>query len=121
MCDALVQLSRFFQKLCAKTLYVTDLERLEEGISIILCKLERIFPSAFFDIMIHLVVHLPREAKLAGPVSYRWMYPFERYFTYIQIYQKIRKFVSCYHMTKNYIFFILFLLTLEPRHIKKNM
>ncbi|KAL6327397.1 hypothetical protein AAG906_019710 [Vitis piasezkii] len=23
-------------------------------------------------------VHLPREAKLAGPVSYRWMYPFER-------------------------------------------
>ena len=32
------------------------------------------------------------------------MYPFERYFTYIQIYQKIMKFVSCYHMTKNYLF-----------------
>ena len=93
VCDALVELSGFFQKLCAKTLYVSDLERLEEGIVIILCKLERIFPSAFFDIMIHLVVHLPREAKLVGPVSYRWMYPFERYFTYIQIYQKIRKFV----------------------------
>ena len=101
VCDALVELSGFFQKLCAKTLYVTDLERLEEGIVIILCKLERIFPPAFFDIMIHLVVHLPREAKLAGPVSYRWMYPFERYVTYIQIYQKIRKFVSCYHMIKN--------------------
>ena len=104
VCDVLVELSGFFPKACAKTLYVTDLERLEEGIVIILCKLERIFPPAFFDIMIHLVVHLSHEAKLAGPVSYRWMYPFERYFTYIQIYQKIMKFVSCYHMTKIYLF-----------------
>ena len=55
------------------------LEKLEEGIVLILCKLERIFPPAFFDVMVHLMVHLPREAKLAGPVSYRWMYPFERY------------------------------------------
>ena len=86
VCDVVVELSGFFQKLCAKTLYVNDLERLEEGIVIILCKLERIFPLAFFDIMIHLMVHLPREAKLAGPVSYRWMYPFERYFVYINVY-----------------------------------
>ena len=28
--------------------------------------------------MVHLMVHLPREVKLVGPVSYRWMYPFER-------------------------------------------
>jgi hypothetical protein len=43
-----------------------------------LCKLEQIFPPAFFDIMVHLAVHLPREAELAGPVQYRWMYPIER-------------------------------------------
>ncbi|RVW42210.1 hypothetical protein CK203_108057 [Vitis vinifera] len=35
-------------------------------------------PTGFLDVMVHLMVHLPREAKLAGPVSYRWMYPFER-------------------------------------------
>ncbi|XXG85477.1 hypothetical protein AAC387_Pa11g0549 [Persea americana] len=23
--------------------------------------------------------HLPREAMLAGPMQYRWMYPFERF------------------------------------------
>ena len=28
--------------------------------------------------MMHLAVHLPREALLAGPVQYRWMYPVER-------------------------------------------
>ncbi|RVW66346.1 hypothetical protein CK203_065230 [Vitis vinifera] len=78
LCTTLVELCSFFQKLCAKTLNVNDLEKLEEGIVLILCKLERIFPPAFFDVMVHLMVHLPREAKLAGPVSYRWMYPFER-------------------------------------------
>ncbi|KAK0572174.1 hypothetical protein LWI29_027307 [Acer saccharum] len=29
--------------------------------------------------MVHLAIHLPIEAKLAGPVAYHWMYPFERY------------------------------------------
>ena len=29
--------------------------------------------------MMHLHVHLAEEAKLGGPVYYRWMYPVERY------------------------------------------
>ena len=78
LCTTLAELFSFFQKLCAKTLYVNDFEKLEQGIILILCKLERIFPPAFFDVMVHLMVHLPHEAKLVGPVSYRWMYPFER-------------------------------------------
>lgn len=78
ICAALIELSNFFQQLCAKKLVVNDLEKLEKGIVLILCKLERIFPPAFFDIMVHLAVHLPREAILAGPVNARWMYPFER-------------------------------------------
>ena len=38
-----------------------------------------VFPPAFFDIMIHLPAHIAWEARLGGPVSYRWMYPVERY------------------------------------------
>ena len=35
--------------------------------------------SAFiFDVMEHVVVHLPYEALLRGPVHNRWMYPYER-------------------------------------------
>jgi len=49
-----------------------------DDIVVILCKLEKIFPFAFFDIMVHLAVHLPREAELAGPIQYRWMYPMEK-------------------------------------------
>ena len=69
----------FFQKLCAKSLRIQDLEILEHDIVLILCKLGRIFLLFFFfDIMVHLLVHLPHEAKLAGPVGLRWMYLIER-------------------------------------------
>ncbi|GKV32419.1 hypothetical protein SLEP1_g41030 [Rubroshorea leprosula] len=33
---------------------------------------------AFFDSMEHLTIHLPYEARVGGPVQFRWMYPFER-------------------------------------------
>ena len=75
----LFELGGFFQDLCSKTLKQSDLKKLEERGVLILCKLEKIFPPAFFDVMVHLAVHLPREAMLAGPVQYRWMYPIERY------------------------------------------
>ncbi|XP_077239808.1 uncharacterized protein LOC143880718 [Tasmannia lanceolata] len=35
---------------------------------------------SFFDIMMHLPVHLAEEAKIGGQVHYCWMYPIERYF-----------------------------------------
>ncbi|CAL8091525.1 unnamed protein product [Prunus armeniaca] len=37
-----------------------------------------IFTLAFFISMIHVMVHLPEEALLVGPVNYHWMYPIER-------------------------------------------
>ncbi|KAI5338107.1 hypothetical protein L3X38_017378 [Prunus dulcis] len=37
-----------------------------------------IFPPAFFTSMIQVMVHLPEEALLAGPVDYRWLYPIEK-------------------------------------------
>ena len=43
-----------------------------------LCELEKIFPPSFFMVMVHVVMHLAREAKLGGPVHYCWMYPIER-------------------------------------------
>ncbi|XP_062116199.1 uncharacterized protein LOC133830278 [Humulus lupulus] len=76
--DAIAELSLFFKKLCARTLYVKDLDELEKGVVLTLCKLDSIFPPAFFDVMIHLMVHLPLEAKLGGPVQMRWMYSIER-------------------------------------------
>ncbi|XP_028072583.1 uncharacterized protein LOC114274804 [Camellia sinensis] len=78
ICVALFELENFFQELCSKTLKMKNLEILEDCIIFILCKLEKIFPPTFFDVMVHLAIHLPREAILGGPVQYRWMYPIER-------------------------------------------
>ncbi|CAL8174093.1 unnamed protein product [Prunus armeniaca] len=59
-----------------------------EGYS--LCLLEKYFPPSFFDIMVHLVVHLVREVRLCGPVYFRWMYPFERYMKVLKGYVQNR-------------------------------
>lgn len=64
----LFELGNFFQQLYSKTLRVKDLDALHNRIVLILCNLEKIFPPAFFDIMVHLAVRLPREAMLAGSV-----------------------------------------------------
>ncbi|GKA31390.1 hypothetical protein Tco_0717695 [Tanacetum coccineum] len=56
-----------------------DMVRSDSQLIDILCNLEQIYPPAFFDIMIHLVIHLREEALEGGHISYPWMYPFERY------------------------------------------
>jgi hypothetical protein len=42
---------------------ITDLERMT---SVLVCKLEKIFPRDFFNLMQHLI-HLLYEALMAGP------------------------------------------------------
>ncbi|BBN69900.1 transposable element gene, partial [Prunus dulcis] len=76
---AITRLCFFFNAICAKTVDVSKLDKLEEDVVVTLCLLEKYFPPSFFDIMVHLVVHLVREVRLCGPVYFRWMYPFERY------------------------------------------
>lgn len=78
-CQVLLQLGSFFRQLCSKTLKLDVLEKLEKQIVIVLCKLEMILPPAFFDVIVHLAVHLPEQARLGGPVQYRWMFFVERY------------------------------------------
>ncbi|KAL3838963.1 hypothetical protein ACJIZ3_023554 [Penstemon smallii] len=74
----LIKFCRYFRKLCSKELCPRELVRLEREIATILCELETIFPPSFFYVMVHLTIHLATEAKIGGPVHYRWMYPVER-------------------------------------------
>ena len=88
--DTVAQLCSFFKLICSRTLKVDELRKAQKNVSLILCKLELIFPPAFFDIMVHLVMHLPEEAIQGGPVHSRWMYPFERYIGTLKQYVKNR-------------------------------
>ncbi|GKU96446.1 hypothetical protein SLEP1_g9679 [Rubroshorea leprosula] len=75
---SLTDISNFVRSLCSLVIKVTEMHKWEAKIVEIICKLEIIFPPAFFDSMEHLAIHLPYEARVGGPVQFRWMYPFER-------------------------------------------
>ncbi|XP_070042013.1 uncharacterized protein LOC107772820 [Nicotiana tabacum] len=84
--DPLVELSLFFSDLCAKELHVEKLDQLDKSIRMTICKLERVFLPTFFDVMVHLAIHLAMEAKLGGPVQFRWMYYIERFLRTLKSY-----------------------------------
>ncbi|GJW45507.1 hypothetical protein Tco_0077153 [Tanacetum coccineum] len=50
---------------------VQDMAKAKKQSFSIMIELEKIFPPAFFDIMIHVAIHLPDEAILGGPLRYR--------------------------------------------------
>ena len=60
---AITRLCFFFNAIYSKVIDPFKLDELENEISIILCQLEMYFPPSFFDIMVHLIVHLMREIK----------------------------------------------------------
>jgi hypothetical protein len=84
----LTRLCLFFNAICSKVIDPKILDDLENEAAIILCQLEMYFPPSFFDIMVHLIVHLVREIRLCGPVYLRWMYPVERYMKILKGYVK---------------------------------
>ena len=67
---ALMELGVLFRELCYQKLKINLLERSEKNIILILCKLEKNFPL-LFDVMVHLAIHLSKEALLAVSIYYR--------------------------------------------------
>ncbi|XP_077237173.1 uncharacterized protein LOC143878834 [Tasmannia lanceolata] len=92
--SVLIELCSFFRELCSKVLKAGDLIKLKKRIALTLCHMEKIFTPAFFDIMVHLPIHLADEARLGGPVQYRWMYPIERYLLTLKSYVRNRNYVE---------------------------
>jgi hypothetical protein len=75
--EALAELSYFYRQLCAKAIKKDMIEKLEKEIPVLICKLEKIFLPGWFNPMQHLLVQIPYEAKVGGPVQYSWMYHIE--------------------------------------------
>ncbi|GJU18431.1 putative reverse transcriptase domain-containing protein [Tanacetum coccineum] len=61
------------KQLCSVILLMTRIDMFKASVKVveILCELERIYPPAFFDIMIHLPIHLALEALEGGPIHPR--------------------------------------------------
>ncbi|KAK1652691.1 hypothetical protein QYE76_070496 [Lolium multiflorum] len=76
--ETLFGLCNFFDVISRKSIGVKQLNRLQEEIVEILCELEIYFPPAFFDIMVHLLVHVVDDIIHLGPTFLHNMMPFER-------------------------------------------
>ena len=75
--DPIIKLCSFFNTISQKVIDPNKLEKLHEDIIITLCCLEMHFPPSFFDMMVHLIVHLVKQIRILGPVFMHQMYPFE--------------------------------------------
>ncbi|GJW79420.1 hypothetical protein Tco_0143395 [Tanacetum coccineum] len=75
----IIELCSFFKQICSSTLMEDDMLKAQSKVVDILCNLELVYPPGFFDIMIHLVIHLHLEALEGGPIRPRWMFPFEKF------------------------------------------
>lgn len=74
---AITRMCIFFNEICNKVIDMLKLEDIQNEILTTLCTFEKYFPPSFFEIMVHLTVHLVRKVKLCGLVWYRLMYPSE--------------------------------------------
>ena len=86
--DEFVGIGAFFRDLCTRTLTKDGIDLLAKNIPVLLCNLEKVFPPSLFDVMVHLMIHLPLEAALGGPVQFRWMYVFERFMGFLKKFAK---------------------------------
>jgi hypothetical protein len=81
---ALAELSYFYRQLCGKEIKKDMMEKLEKEIPVLICKLEKIIPTGLFNLMQHLRVYIPYEAKVGSPMLHRWMYHIKRILKYLR-------------------------------------
>ena len=84
--ETIMRLCYFFNTIAQKVIDPEGLDALQDEVVTTLCHLEMYFPPSFFDIMVHLIVHIVREIKMCGPVFLRSMYPFEKYMGIVKSY-----------------------------------
>jgi hypothetical protein len=84
MLQAITELIYFYSHIYAKEISKSMMEKLEKEISMLLCKLQKIFLLGFFNPMQHLLINTPYEAKVGSLLQYRWMYHIERALKYLR-------------------------------------
>ena len=123
---ALTKLCEFFSTIYRKVIDPKSLDGLQEDVVETLCELEMIFPPSFFDIMVHLIVHIVREIRLCGPVFLRNMYPFEQFMGILKYYVRNRarpggSFVKGYVTEEVVEFCIEYMKRLEPIGVPRSI
>ncbi len=71
----IIILKKCFQKICVHVLNPMDILALKTYVAKRLSMFEMWFPLSFFNVIIHLLVHLVENLEIYGPLGARWCYP----------------------------------------------
>jgi hypothetical protein len=63
------ELNYFHMQICTKQVSKAMMQRLEKEIAVLVFQMEKIFPPEWFNVMQHLLVHLPWKARVGGPCA----------------------------------------------------
>ena len=74
----IIKLCSFFNAISKKVIDVSTLEQLQRDIAKTLVRLEMHFPPTYFDISLHLLIHLVDQIRALSPMYLHQMFPFER-------------------------------------------
>ena len=81
-----MSLCSFFNAISQKVIDEQSLEDLEKNMIEVMCLLEAYFLPTFFDISVHLIVHLVKEIRYLGLMFLHHMYPYERFMSILNRY-----------------------------------
>lgn len=84
------RLCMFFNAISHKVIETNKLEEIQKDLVETMCELKMYFPPSFFDIMVHLTLHIVQQIKYLGPVLLHQMYPFERLIGVLKRYVQTR-------------------------------
>ena len=77
--EGIYRLAMFLRWICGKNIVTEEIPFWKVQIADIMCLFETCMPPYFFDIMPHLLVHLPEEVELGSPMHSRCLYFLERH------------------------------------------
>ena len=83
---AIMILYFFFNAISQKVIDEQSLDDLEKNMCEMMCLLEAYFLLTFFDISVHLIVHLVKEIRYLGLMFLHHMYPYERFMSILNRY-----------------------------------
>jgi hypothetical protein len=86
----IIKLSSFFNVISRKVIDVSTLDQLQWDIAETLVRLEMHFPPTYFDISLHLLIHLVDQIRALSPMYLHQTFPFERLMKVFRMYVRNR-------------------------------
>ncbi|MCO5594313.1 hypothetical protein L7F22_048342 [Adiantum nelumboides] len=77
--DIIYRLGKLVRWITSKKIDISSIAQKKRECIELLCLMEKQLPTSFFDIQVHVLIHLVDEIEIAGVVSTRWMFWVERF------------------------------------------